>query len=804
MSLVSVSSMPSPFFSFPLAMRRLNRFATPLSLTRVAVHRSSRRGASTKPPKSSAAPSTSPSTPVHAIQAAAHFTGNYLDAAWIRQFIVGSLLQRFDPIRHSKTSKINTTAARSSAASLSNARAVEAALLECQRVFSAIWKLPVRPLDTLSETRILRLLARYAAGEGVLSDEALQTIQRVLHRLPGAPANVADPVQMRTLLELIGYVEPGDNLHRVAYAGELEYPPQAHAFMTELLEEARQIDGGDAFDSLRERREGPGYAIDSATTSEVDDAVGVCVDAATGQRYFVVYVSDATVYCPFDSSLEQVTARRLTTTTYLPEGVYFMLPKPIVDAATLREDRPCRTFNVIFQIDEATGEVKNYSVAVGWLNQLRRITYDQVQEMIDKAEKQKARGEKKQREDGSEDFSTAEQHETKADTQHPPPAWMTEADKANLFYILHCARIRLRARLDRQQAVAAAATRKAAKETANSTQQQAEEAGAAAAGPPMDFSLPDPLIKVKGTQVLSVTDQVISTQDARLAVAELMIAANEVCSRVAQAHRIAMPFRGTRALSSDHVVAHYFSEPQGVDTLASLDASHLFLAEAMQASVRRLHRDTCHLPPRPTVPRRARHHLLHPQHESAATVRRHVGTPPAEDVDMATTSWRVVVVDDDADTRCAAAVHSRARHGHPVRDDQHEAGALQSLAGQQHAFLDLALPGGPRAGHGRRREGVRSRTDDPHDREEATLPLSCGCVTAGDGCADVQPLRVHLCRHVAPSLSIRCGCPAQRTDHVIVKTFVVAAVSSSNGAAGRGTVAAARAGVHVCIRHLHP
>lgn len=580
--------MPSPFFSFPLAMRRLNRFATPLSLTRVAVHRTSRRGASTKPPKSFAAPSTSPSTPVHAIQAAAHFTGNYLDAAWTRQFIVGSLLQRFDPIRHSKTSKINTTATRSSAASLSNARAVEAALLECQRVFSAIWKLPVRPLDTLSETRILRLLARYAAGEGVLSDEALQTIQRVLHRLPGAPPNVADPVQMRTLLELIGYVEPGDNLHRVAYAGELEYPPQAHAFMTELLEEARQIDGGDAFDALRERREGPGYAIDSATTSEVDDAVGVCVDAATGQRYFVVYVSDATVYCPFDSSLEQVTARRLTTTTYLPEGVYFMLPKPIVDAATLREDRPCRTFNVIFQIDEATGEVKNYSVAVGWLNQLRRITYDQVQEMIDRAEKQKTRGETKQREDGSEDVSTAEQHETKADTQHPPPAWMTEADKANLFYILHCARIRLRARLDRQQAAAAAATRKAAKETANSTQQQAEEADAAAAGPPMDFSLPDPLIKVKGTQVLSVTDQVISTQDARLAVAELMIAANEVCSRVAQAHRIAMPFRGTRALSSDHVVAHYFSEPQGVDTLASLDASHLFLAEAMQASVRRL------------------------------------------------------------------------------------------------------------------------------------------------------------------------------------------------------------------------
>jgi hypothetical protein len=510
--------------------------------------------------------------------------------AWTRQFIVGSLLQRFDPLRRSpplftppQAPASASAGSSSSWSSTQNARAVEAALLECQRVFSSIWKLPVRRLDNLSETRILRLLARYAAGEGVLSDEALQTLQHVLPRLPGAPANVADPVQMRTLLELIGYVEPGDNLHRVAYAGELEYPPQAHAFMTELLEEARQRDGGDAFDSLREHRAGPGYAIDSATTSEVDDAIGVCVDDKTGQRYFVVYVSDATVYCPFDSALEQVTARRLTTTTYLPEGVFFMLPKPIVEAATLREDRPCRTFNVIFQIDERTGEVKNYSVAVGWLHQLRRITYDQLQDIIDKEEPKDAEGK-----EGRQTGAPAEVRRASApstvlpsgvmgvpaaiEASHPPPAWMTSDDKANLFYVLHCARIRLRARLDRQRADAATATA-----TAES-----------AAALPMDFSLPDPLIKVKGTQVLSVTDQVISTQDARLAVAELMIAANEVCSRVAQAHHLALPYRGTRALSSDHLVAHYYAEPHGVDTVASLDTSHVFLAEAMQASVRRL------------------------------------------------------------------------------------------------------------------------------------------------------------------------------------------------------------------------
>ncbi|KPA75491.1 putative mitochondrial mitochondrial exoribonuclease DSS-1 [Leptomonas pyrrhocoris] len=571
--------------SFSLSMRRICLLPSFHCRPSRIPHQTSIRAGSTKAASSesrtASASSPPPSSPVRAIQAASHFTGNYLDTAWTRQFILGSLLQRFDPLPRSTTQKTALSAA-------ANARAVEAALLDCQRVFSSIWKLPVRPLDQLSEARILRLLARYAAGEGVLSDEALEAFQDVLRRLPGAPANVTDPVQMRTLLELIRYVEPGDNLNRVAYAGELAYPPQAHAFMMELLEEARQVDGGDAFDGLRERRAGPGYAIDSATTSEVDDAIGVCVEAKTGERYFVVYVSDATVYCPFDSSLEQVTARRLTTTTYLPEGVYFMLPKPIVEAATLREDRPCRTFNVIFQIDERTGEVKNYAVAVGWLEQLRRITYDQVQEIIDKEEKTKDGGDAARSE--SQLRTTATDPAASAPLQHPAPAWMTPADKANLFYILHCARIRLRARLDRQRAAAAAAVMGGPKDEQQKWKggedEDEDEDGAMA--PPTDFSLPDPLIKVKGTQVLSVTDQVVSTQDARLAVAELMIAANEVCSRVAQANHLALPFRGTRALSVDHLVAHYYSEPQGVCTPASLDTSHVFLAEAMQSSVRRL------------------------------------------------------------------------------------------------------------------------------------------------------------------------------------------------------------------------
>lgn len=521
------------------------------------------------------------------------FSGTYVNQLWARQFILGSLLQRYDPaVRRRQLGQAQGTSSPSSSRVPGNAgpspalqlqrpsgqisiSRVEAALLQCQRVLSAAWKLPVEPLDTASEERILRLLARYSCGDGLISDEALTELAVALRGIPEAPQHVEDPVEMLALLEAMGYVKHGDNIHRVAYAGELHYPPQAHVFVTELLQEERQREGGDAFDAIRRTRSGPGYAIDSATTSEVDDAIGIEVNPVTGETSFVVYVSDATVYCPFDSALEQITARRLTTTTYLPEGVFFMLPKPVVEAATLRDDRPCRTFNIVFKIDERTAAVKDYSVEVGWLKQLRRITYDQVQQIVDTAESTAALTSQSDDQGGGGGGGET----------HPPPSWMTPGDEEKLLTILRFARLRLQARL-RQQRERHFEAVSLARPTHNSA--AGSEDGNDCGDDPVDVSLPDPLIHVDGTTVTTVCDQVISTQDARLAVAELMIAANEVCSRVAQANGLSIPFRGTRALSNDHVAAKQYVEPHGVDTLLSLDTAHIFLAEAMQRSIRRL------------------------------------------------------------------------------------------------------------------------------------------------------------------------------------------------------------------------
>lgn len=495
-----------------------------------------------------------------------------LDRSWTRRFVLGVLAKRYGSTPSAEA--LIEHALQHDEEDRWQYRALSTLNLPSQdwRHFAAKthdalakrWKLSDKQLDDTSATCILQLLSEFACGDGMLSEEALLELNLVMRRLPGAPSHVEHPVHMERLLHLMGYCEPGDNIRRAAYKGELYYPPEAEAVKGAFLDGRLQQDGGDPYDALRDWHKGPAYAIDSATTSEVDDAIGVYNDPKTGEEYFVVYVSDATVYCPFDSPLEQLTARYLTTTTYLPEGVYFMLPQPIIEAATLREDRPCRTFNIRFQIDAKTGELKNYSIGVGWLRKMRRITYDQVQALLERQKRSMpslVTGVVRPPSLDGDDDGAAGGAATRLAPHQQPPAWLKKADTKRLRRIYATARLRFQCRLR----------------------------NAAGHGKAMiDTSLPEPLIKVKGTEVVSLTDQIVSTHDARLAVAELMIAANEVCSRIAQANGIPLPFRGTRLLSSDHEAALCYKEPQGVIDVGSLDPSYTFLAEAMQHSVRRL------------------------------------------------------------------------------------------------------------------------------------------------------------------------------------------------------------------------
>ena len=316
--------------------------------------------------------------------------------------------------------------------------------------------------------------------------------------------HLPSPEGVRLLMERVGFLKPGDNVHRLIHPVDLQLPVDAHRLSKQHINVPN-----DPFDPIRVVTEEKVYAIDSATTSEVDDAIGVSFDAQTGLHRFTVYVSDATVHVPFESELEVLTARRQATTTYLPEGAYFMLPHNVVEAATLRADRPCRTFNINFSINPESGDVVDYSIVVGWVKALRRITYDATQDLY------------------------------RAQSRQPlgsSPEWCSPDDVEKLHVILKYARVRERTREAREQK---------AQMKLNQEDNSVED------GEKVNGSLPDPLVKVDTStcEVQSVEDQILGTLDARLAVAELMIAANEVCARIARENGISIPFRGSRPLS---------------------------------------------------------------------------------------------------------------------------------------------------------------------------------------------------------------------------------------------------------------
>jgi exoribonuclease R len=369
---------------------------------------------------------------------------------------------------------------------------------ETRSRLAARWNISIVPssgtfFDEKATSRYLKQLARYSVGHGALEVGVLNSLSFAVGHEFGS---LQSPGNMRKMLEAIGFVEPNDNIFRIMFSGNLKLPETVHSHV------GKHLTPDDPFDGLRTMTTENIYAIDSATTSEVDDAIGLSVDAS-GREWITVYVSDATAHVPFDSDLEVESGRYSGTTVYLPEGVYFMLPKPIIEAATLKSNARCRTFNIRFRVND-DGSIADFDVSMGFTEHLRRITYDDAQDLIASR-------------------ATAPLSSS--------PSWV-KADDVRKIRRLH----EIGKLLDRQRE-----------------------------GKAFTCQLPDPYVRVDlaSKRVLTVADQVSTCADAYNLVAAFMIAANEACSRIAQKEGICIPFRGSRPLSTVHQAARDFQPPQG-------------------------------------------------------------------------------------------------------------------------------------------------------------------------------------------------------------------------------------------------
>lgn len=120
--------------------------------------------------------------------------------------------------------------------------------------------------------------------------------------------------------------------------------------------------------------------IDGEDSRDFDDAV--CVKKLKNGYELGVHIADVSHYVPFNSELFKEAYSR-STSVYFPERVIPMLPKKLSNGiCSLNEGVVRLTLSVIMKIN-LKGEVESFEIFNGFIKSKKRLTYTEVQKVID-------------------------------------------------------------------------------------------------------------------------------------------------------------------------------------------------------------------------------------------------------------------------------------------------------------------------------------------------------------------------------------------------------------------------------------
>lgn len=123
------------------------------------------------------------------------------------------------------------------------------------------------------------------------------------------------------------------------------------------------------------------YTIDDESTREIDDGLSIEF-LEDGQKKIWVHIADPTRLLRPGDDLEQE-ARRRTTTVYLPTGMVPMFPEELATGPmSLLQGQVCCALSFGTILDE-TGAVKEYSIHPSIIKPTYRLTYEDVDEMLE-------------------------------------------------------------------------------------------------------------------------------------------------------------------------------------------------------------------------------------------------------------------------------------------------------------------------------------------------------------------------------------------------------------------------------------
>ena len=161
-----------------------------------------------------------------------------------------------------------------------------------------------------------------------------------------------------------------------------------HVFPANVLAEASES-AAQTVDSLtaeelaqrRDFRGLPIVTIDGETARDFDDAVLV-TPLANGNWQLQVHIADVSHYVRPGTALD-LEARLRGTSVYFPDRAVPMLPPQLSSGiCSLRPDEDRLVLSCLMEID-ARGEVLGYEVCEGIIRSARRMTYTQVQAILD-------------------------------------------------------------------------------------------------------------------------------------------------------------------------------------------------------------------------------------------------------------------------------------------------------------------------------------------------------------------------------------------------------------------------------------
>ena len=224
------------------------------------------------------------------------------------------------------------------------------------------WQSSDRPrLDTLERFATL--------GEEATNRGPALEILTALGR-PGTPQ-----ATLQLLVDL-GLWSPHENL----FLRRSQIPTQ---FSTKVLEVAQRCLDSPSPDSDINRLDLTHlkvYTIDDESTREIDDGVSL-ESLADGQQRLWIHIADPTRWLSPSDELD-LEARRRSTTLYLPTGMVPMFPPELATGPmSLIQGRICCALSFAVILD-ATGAVQDYSIHASLIKPTYRLTYEDVDEML--------------------------------------------------------------------------------------------------------------------------------------------------------------------------------------------------------------------------------------------------------------------------------------------------------------------------------------------------------------------------------------------------------------------------------------